>query len=52
MSFAENDNTALLVIEGSITINGTDKTPTDHFVLFTNKGEDFTVRALQVLRIH
>ena len=43
--FAESDNTALLVIEGSITINGTDKAPKDHFVLFTNKGEDFTVRA-------
>ena len=44
-SFAENDNTALLVIEGNITVNNTDKAPTDHFVLFTNKGEDFTVRA-------
>ena len=44
-SFTESDNTALLVIEGSITINDTDKAPTDHFVLFTNKGEDFTVRA-------
>ena len=45
--FAESDNTALLVIEGSITINNTDKAPTDHFVLFTNKGEDFTVRAVE-----
>ncbi len=44
-TFAESDNTALLVIEGSITVNNTDKAPTDHFVLFTNKGEDFTVRA-------
>ena len=44
-SFAESDNTALLVIEGSVTINDTEKAPTDHFVLFTNKGEDFTVRA-------
>ena len=44
-TFAEIDNTALLVIEGSIAINNTDKAPTDHFVLFTNKGEDFTVRA-------
>ena len=44
-NFAESDNTALLVIEGNITINNTDKAPTDHFVLFTNKGEDFTVRA-------
>ena len=44
-NFAESDNTALLVIEGSITVNNTEKAPTDHFVLFTNKGEDFTVRA-------
>jgi len=44
-SFTDTDNTALLVIEGSITINGTEKAPTDHFVLFSNKGEDFTVRA-------
>ena len=35
----------MLVIEGSITVNNTNKVPTDHFVLFTNKGEDFTVRA-------
>jgi len=44
-SFSEIDNTALLVIEGSITVNNTNKAPTDHFVLFTNKGEDFTVQA-------
>lgn len=44
-SFTESDNTALLVIEGSITINDTDKASTDHFVLFSNNGEDFTVRA-------
>jgi len=44
-NFAESDNSALLVIEGSITVNNTDKALTDHFVLFTNKGEDFTVRA-------
>ena len=35
----------MLVIEGSITVNNTEKAPTDHFVLFTNKGEDFTVQA-------
>ena len=45
--FAETDNTALLVIEGSIAVNNTDKAPTDHFVLFTNKGEDFTIHALE-----
>ena len=44
-SFAESENTALLVIEGNITVNNTDKAPTDHFVLFTNHGEDFTIQA-------
>jgi len=46
-SFAETDNTALLVIEGSIAVNNTDRAQTDHFVLFTNKGEDFTVHAVE-----
>lgn len=44
-SFPENYNTCLLVIEGSITINGTEQVPTDNFVLFENKGETFTVKA-------
>jgi len=44
-SFAESYNTALLVIEGSIKVNNTEKASTDHFVLFANKGEDFTVQA-------
>ena len=46
-SFTETDNTALLVIEGSIAVNNTDRAQTDHFVLFTNKGEDFTVHAVE-----
>src|SRR5690606_32376253 len=33
-------NTALLVVEGSITINGKEKAPTDHFVLMANDGAD------------
>ena len=27
--------------------NNTDRAQTDHFVLFTNKGEDFTVHAVE-----
>ncbi|MGH2665603.1 pirin family protein [Flavobacterium sp.] len=46
-SFPANYNTALLVIEGSIKVNDTQLVPTDHFVLFENKGEDFTVEALE-----
>ncbi|WP_339702329.1 pirin family protein [uncultured Marixanthomonas sp.] len=44
-SFPENYNTCLLVIEGSVTVNETETVPTDHFVLFENEGEAFTVKA-------
>lgn len=44
-SFPGNYNTALLVIEGSITVNGSEKAPINHFVLMANDGEDFTVEA-------
>lgn len=44
-SFPSSYNTALLVIEGNIQVNGTEKVPTDHFVLFENDGEGFTLEA-------
>ncbi|MDO6817762.1 pirin family protein [Zobellia sp. 1_MG-2023] len=44
-SFPENYNTVVLVIEGSITVNGKEHAPTDHLVLMANDGEDFTVEA-------
>ncbi|MBX2901964.1 MAG: pirin family protein [Chitinophagales bacterium] len=44
-SFPQNYNTALLVIEGSITVNNTEKAPTDNFVLMANDGEVFTIQA-------
>ncbi len=40
-------NTALLVIEGSIKVNGIDKVPADNFLLFANEGEEFTIEALE-----
>lgn len=40
-------NTALLVIEGSITINGSEKAQGDQMALFANNGEDFTLHADQ-----
>lgn len=43
--FPENYNTGLLVIEGSISINGTEKAPADHFVLMANDGEVFSIEA-------
>lgn len=44
LSFPANYNTALLVIEGSISINGTN-VPTDSFVLLANDGENFSIIA-------
>ena len=43
--FPANYNTALLVIEGNITVNGTEKVPVDNFALFENKGESFRIVA-------
>ena len=43
--FPANYNTALLVIEGSITVNGTEKVHLDNFALFENTGENFQVVA-------
>ena len=44
-SFPAVFNTCALVIEGSIIVNGTEKAESDHFVLFGNDGEDFTIEA-------
>jgi len=46
-SFPADYNTALLVIEGSVKINEKETVPQDHFALFENKGETFTVEALE-----
>ena len=46
-SFPANFNTGALVIEGSITVNGEEKVATDHFVLFENEGETFTIEAAE-----
>jgi redox-sensitive bicupin YhaK (pirin superfamily) len=43
--FPENYNTILLVLEGNIVINGSEKTPTDHLALMTNDGENFEIEA-------
>jgi redox-sensitive bicupin YhaK (pirin superfamily) len=46
-TFSSNYNTALLVIEGSIIINEDEKVPSDHFALFENEGESFSIEALE-----
>lgn len=47
-NFPAKFNTALLVIEGNITVNDSELVKVDHFVLFENKGETFTVLANEV----
>lgn len=44
-AFPDGYSTALLVIEGSIEVNGSHKVPTDHFVLMERQGENFTIKA-------
>lgn len=45
-SFPADYNTALLLIEGEIKVNGAEVIKPDHFVVFENKGENFTIEAL------
>lgn len=40
-----NYNTALLVIEGEIVVNGSELIPTDNLALMANDGEEFTITA-------
>jgi quercetin 2,3-dioxygenase len=44
-SFPAAYNTALLVIEGSIVVNGKEEAPVNHFVLMANDGAAFTIEA-------
>ena len=45
LNFNESHNTGLLIIKGNVTINNQDRAPTNHFVLFENKGKEFTIKA-------
>ena len=46
-NFPKVNNTTLLVIEGAILVNGSEKVATDHLVLFENNDEDFTIEATE-----
>ncbi|MCL4157430.1 UNVERIFIED_CONTAM: hypothetical protein GTU68_001595 [Idotea baltica] len=46
-NFPANYTTALLVIEGSIKVNGEENVPIDNFVSFEKEGEEFTIEALE-----
>ena len=45
--FRAKHNTALLLVEGKVRINGTQIVPVDHFVLFKNDGDRFTIEATE-----
>ncbi|MFV8370029.1 pirin family protein [Flavobacterium sp. LB2R40] len=45
--FPATYNTCLLVIEGSLKVNNTEHISGDHFVLFENEGEEFTIEAIE-----
>ncbi|MFV0304042.1 MAG: pirin family protein [Moheibacter sp.] len=47
LNFPTNYNTTLLVIEGSIIVNGEETAPTDHLVLMANDGEHFKIEATE-----
>ena len=38
-------NTAALIVEGRVIVNGSEKAPSDNFILFKNDGEKFTIEA-------
>ena len=46
-NFPANYNTVALIIEGEAKINGETLVATDHLVLLTNQGEDFTIEATE-----
>lgn len=49
--FPVTQNTFLIVIEGSITINGSDIVPVDHFVEMDKKGTTFTIEAIEDAKV-
>lgn len=46
-SFPSHFNTAMIVVEGDVIINGTEQAPLNHFILMENNGEDFTISATE-----
>lgn len=46
LAFPENYTTAVLMVEGDAMVNGSTQAPQDHFVMFGNDGESFTLEAL------
>ena len=44
-TFPAHFNTCLIVVEGSIIVNGAEVAPVNHFVLMNNDGSEFTISA-------
>ncbi|MBQ0786819.1 MAG: pirin family protein [Oceanihabitans sp.] len=47
LSFPEQYTTSILMVEGEAKVNDTTTAPQDHFVMFKNDGETFTVEAVE-----
>ena len=47
MEFPENYNSGILILEGKVKINEIKTAPTDHFILFGNKGTSVKIEALE-----
>ena len=45
LNLPENFNTGILVVEGSVRVNGNETAPQDHFILFKNDGETISLHA-------
>lgn len=45
LAFPEDYTTAILMVEGDAMVNSTTQAPQDHFVMFGNDGESFTLEA-------
>jgi redox-sensitive bicupin YhaK (pirin superfamily) len=46
LTFPEHYTTALLMVEGDAQVNGDTEAPQDHFVMFSNDGDTFSIEAL------
>ena len=46
-NFPAHYTTAILLVEGSAKVNGTDIVPQDHFAMFNRDGETFTIEAVE-----
>jgi quercetin 2,3-dioxygenase len=50
-NFPVNYNTGLVIIEGAVTVNGTEQADANEFVLLKNDGETFTIHATSDAKI-